>query len=188
MSHATNFRIQLSRPTSASNFRGCQSYFLLGNTERCEHPARLLPPEENFGYRHYYGPAKRFLDQAPIKWFAIRSIVVDRKIAGSRVKKTALCQSSVHFQSRIHIFRSDFVQLVNKIDGERQDQQRKSTKPKFWGTHLLSGLFHWISEMGKTVTSGNLTLLSGVPGTPEKSVRLPDLTVFPIPEMQMNNP
>ena len=25
-------------------------------------------------------------------------------------------------------------------------------------------------------------------GTPEKSVRLPDLTVFPIPEMQMNNP
>ena len=53
MSHATNFRIQLSRTTSASNFRGCQSYFLLGNTERCEHPARLLPPEENSGYRQW---------------------------------------------------------------------------------------------------------------------------------------
>ena len=36
MSHATNFRIQLSRTASASNFRGCQSWILWGNIERCE--------------------------------------------------------------------------------------------------------------------------------------------------------
>ena len=59
---------------------------------------------------------------------------------------------------------SYLVQLVNQIDGERQDQQRKSIKSKFRGTHLLSGLFNWILEMGKTVKSGNLTLFSGVPG------------------------
>ena len=59
---------------------------------------------------------------------------------------------------------SYFVQLVNQTDGARQDQQRKPIKSKFRGTHLLSGLFNKISEMGKTVKSGNLTLFSGVPG------------------------
>ena len=53
MSHATDFRIQLPRTTSASNFRGCQGLFPRGNTEQCEHPARLLPPEENIGDRQY---------------------------------------------------------------------------------------------------------------------------------------
>ena len=64
---------------------------------------------------------------------------------------------------------SYFVQLVNQTDGARQDQQRKPIKSKFRGTHLLSGLFNKISEMGKTVKSGNLTLFSGVPGQTEGS-------------------
>ena len=53
---------------------------------------------------------------------------------------------------------------MNQIGGERQDQKRKSIDSEFRRTHLLSGLLKNISEMGKTVKSGKVTLLLGVPG------------------------
>ena len=61
---------------------------------------------------------------------------------------------------------------MNQIGGERQDQEGKSIKSKFRGTHLLSGLLKNISENLKTVKSGNLKLFSGVPATETAAITI----------------